>query len=281
MPDGRIAPRQVECLRKVGDWLKHYGESIYGTRGGPFVAPGEKNRKHRRGKENHFEMATGGWWGGSTHRENVAYLHILRWPSETIVLPRIGRRLKAHSVLTGGTAEVRETDQGLEVTVAPDQRHALDTIVKLEFDRSLAGILAVPGRPAPTGIPEGSLAQGCTATASGFWPNPRLTAGLAFDGDPETRWGGAPKTKSGWIEVDLGTVRTIGRVAICETHGRVRKFELQVMDGDSPQDFFSGNTIGPEFSADFKPVTARRIRLNISAADDVPTIWEIGFYPPK
>ena len=40
MPDGRIEPRQVESFRKIGAWLKKYGESIYGTRGGPFVAPG-------------------------------------------------------------------------------------------------------------------------------------------------------------------------------------------------------------------------------------------------
>ncbi|MDO8970377.1 MAG: alpha-L-fucosidase, partial [Saprospiraceae bacterium] len=40
MPDGRIEPRQVEKFRKIGEWLGKYGESIYGTRGGPFVSPG-------------------------------------------------------------------------------------------------------------------------------------------------------------------------------------------------------------------------------------------------
>ena len=36
MPDGRIEPRQVERLKEIGQWLAKYGESIYGTRGGPF-----------------------------------------------------------------------------------------------------------------------------------------------------------------------------------------------------------------------------------------------------
>jgi len=36
MPDGRIEPRQVERLKEMGDWLKKYGHTIYGTRGGPF-----------------------------------------------------------------------------------------------------------------------------------------------------------------------------------------------------------------------------------------------------
>ena len=35
MPDGRIEPRQVQRLKEMGQWLAKYGESIYGTRGGP------------------------------------------------------------------------------------------------------------------------------------------------------------------------------------------------------------------------------------------------------
>jgi alpha-L-fucosidase len=36
MPDGRIEPRQVTRLEEMGDWLRKYGETIYGTRGGPW-----------------------------------------------------------------------------------------------------------------------------------------------------------------------------------------------------------------------------------------------------
>ena len=36
MPDGRIEPRQVDRLKEIGRWLARYGETIYGTRGGPF-----------------------------------------------------------------------------------------------------------------------------------------------------------------------------------------------------------------------------------------------------
>ena len=36
MPDGRIEPRQVDVLEQVGSWMKVNGESIYGTRGGPW-----------------------------------------------------------------------------------------------------------------------------------------------------------------------------------------------------------------------------------------------------
>ena len=38
MPTGEIAPEQAERLRQIGAWLAQYGESIYGTRGGPVQA---------------------------------------------------------------------------------------------------------------------------------------------------------------------------------------------------------------------------------------------------
>lgn len=36
MMDGRMEARQVKRLREMGAWLKQYGESIYGTKGGPY-----------------------------------------------------------------------------------------------------------------------------------------------------------------------------------------------------------------------------------------------------
>jgi len=32
-------PRQVESFKQIGKWMEAYGESIYETRGGPFIAP--------------------------------------------------------------------------------------------------------------------------------------------------------------------------------------------------------------------------------------------------
>ncbi len=38
MPNGKIQPEHVELLRQVGEWTKQYGETVYGTRGGPLSA---------------------------------------------------------------------------------------------------------------------------------------------------------------------------------------------------------------------------------------------------
>jgi alpha-L-fucosidase len=138
-PDGRFEESHAARMREMGAFLRKYGESIYGARGGPFVAPDEKMRKD---DEESFQMPQGRWWGGSTRRQNLIYLHILRWPAETVALTAIPRRVVRHSVLTGGSASVHQSNSGIEVTVAAAHRAAVDTIIKLELDGS-AGDLPI------------------------------------------------------------------------------------------------------------------------------------------
>ena len=270
MPDGRIEPRQVESFRNIGNWMRKYGESIYGTRGGPFRAP-DMNARRFGAARHRFQLPAGRWWGGSTHKGNTVYLHILRWPGDAIRLPDIGRKLVGHSVLTGGEASVTQTDNGINVTVPPDARDPLDTIVKLEYDRPVTDVV-----PVFTG--EHSLALGCKASASGVWPNPRLEAALAFDGDPTTRWGAEPDARGGWLQADLGKPKTFGRLRVSEAYDRTRRFALQVKEGSTWRTVHSGTTLGEDYSAGFEPVTARIARLNILEATDVPTIWEVQLY---
>jgi alpha-L-fucosidase len=135
MPNGQIEPRQVESFRKIGAWLGKYGESIYGTRGGPFVAPDMGNRKFNQDLIR-FAMPSGQWWGGSTRKGNSIYLHIMRWPDETLKLPAIAPKILKSSVMTGGQAEVKQTAEGITVTIPSTQRDTIDTIVKLELDGS-------------------------------------------------------------------------------------------------------------------------------------------------
>ncbi len=113
MPDGRIEPRQVKRLREIGKWLEKYGESIYATRGGPFK-PGD--------------------WGASTHKDNRIYVHVLNWQSDGLRLPPIPATILSSSVLTGGTAAVKQTREGIEVMVPREHQQDIDTIVVLELE---------------------------------------------------------------------------------------------------------------------------------------------------
>jgi alpha-L-fucosidase len=130
-PDGLIEGSHAARLREMGAFMKQYGESIYATRGGPFIAPDEKMRP---ADAHGFALAEGNWWGGSTNKGNTIYLHILRWPADTISLPAMPRKIVRHSLLGDGNAIVKQSESGIQVSVPAARRHAIDTIVKLELD---------------------------------------------------------------------------------------------------------------------------------------------------
>ena len=104
---------------------------------------GTLNKRRFNSARDRFNLPEGRWWGGSTHRGNVVYLHIMRWPNDSILLPSIDRKLTAHSLLTGGTVTVTQTVEGIRVTVPTDDRDPVDTIVKLQFDKPVTDVAPI------------------------------------------------------------------------------------------------------------------------------------------
>lgn len=254
MPDGRIEPRQVERLREMGQWLGKYGQTLYGTRGGPFKTTARL---------------------ASTYSGNTVYVHILEWSGDTITLPALPKKVTESSLLTGGNVTVRQTQDAIEIAVPPQSRHEIDTIVKLTLDGPAADIEALS-------MPSASLATGKKATASNVFQNSSAHgAAKAFDDDPGTRWATDAGVKQAWLEVDLGKPATFNNVAISEAFDRVRKFELQYKDGEAWKTFVAGTRVGEEYSKAFDPVTAQVVRLNILEATDGPTIWEFQLMAAK
>ena len=58
----------------------------------------------------------------------------------------------------------------------------------------------------------------------------------------------------------------------------MQSFQLQWFDGTVWQTFWSGTTLGANWSQTFPPVTAQLVRLNILNASVGPTIWEFQLY---
>ena len=117
-PDGQIDPEQAQVSRDVGDWLKLYGQSIYATRGGPYL-PGD--------------------FGVSTFHDKTVYLHILHATGKTLSLPALPAKILSCSSLTGGDARCTQTGTSVEITLSgnPD---AVDTIVALTLASPATGI---------------------------------------------------------------------------------------------------------------------------------------------
>jgi len=256
MPDGRIEPRQVERLKEMGDWLRRYGESIYGTRGGPL----------RRSS-----------WGATTYKDNVVYVHLLDSKRDPVVLPSIDKRIVASRVLTGGATTVKQTGESIEISLPAADRNEIDTIVALTLDGPAAGLKV--GKLATE-----SVATGKKAAASNVFQNAVSSHGpaKALDDDPETRWATDYGTHQAWLEVDLGEPKTVDRAAISEAYApRVRQFEIQVKEGESWKTIHRGATIGEECELSFAPVKAQVFRLNILKASEGPTIWELQLFEAK
>lgn len=76
-PDGTFPDIAIQRYKAMGDWLKVYGESIYGTRGG-LVTPRD--------------------WGVTTQKGNTLYVHILNHKDKSLFLPTNGRKVKSTRV---------------------------------------------------------------------------------------------------------------------------------------------------------------------------------------
>lgn len=249
MPDGRIEPRQVDVLKQVGAWLKKNGESIYGTRGGPWK-PTKTITSTRKGKD--------------------IYLHILRGKNETIELPDIARKIRSASLPDGGKIQFVQQGGILQLTVPLTLRDASDTVVKLNLDGLATDLAALEIPPM------------IKATASNVFQNDDADYGAqrAFDENEQTRWATDDGTKQAWIAADFGKLQTFSRLHVSEAFAsRVQQFEFQYRAGSDWKTIFTGATLGADFQKSFKPVTAREFRLNILDATQGPTINEIELMP--
>jgi len=124
------------------------------------------------------------------------------------------------------------------------------------------------------------LSQGKPAKASSIW-GAGFEAGMANDGNDESRWGAAPDARSGWLEIDLGKDTEVGCALIKELgYQRTNSFAIECGQDGNWKEVVSGSTIAGEKFLKFKPVTARYFRLNIRKASEVPTIEEFQLFAP-
>ena len=248
-PDGVIDPAQANLLKSVGDWLVKNGESIYGTRGGPWKSTQSL---------------------ASTRTGKTIFLHIMRSDDGRVELPALPVKIKSAVLLNGGKIKFTQADGKLIVTVPKESLDAIDTIVRLELDGSAME------------LPVLAVASGIKAAASNVFQNEEAEYGaaMAFDNDPLTRWATDGGTKQVWISADFGKAKTITGIRMQEPapyNTRVQKYEVQYRDGDTWKTIFTGTKIGKRFEKKFAAVTAREFRLNILDATEGPTLAEIEF----
>ncbi len=117
--NGKISKEITERMRQIGAWLSEYGESIYGTRGGPFEPV-----------DNVY---------GSTYKKDKVYLHILdtaAFEHEIIPKPKDNEILRA-SMFDSTIVEIQDCQGGFRLKLPKTVN--LDTIVILKMKKEVIG----------------------------------------------------------------------------------------------------------------------------------------------
>lgn len=113
MPTGLIQSEFTDTLAGAGKWLQQYGESIYGTRGGP-LKPQD--------------------WGVTTQNNKFIYLHLFKAPDANVILLPDGKMKIKQVKLLGANTPVKYTKMRNGVAVSTEEITVTgpDTIIVIE-----------------------------------------------------------------------------------------------------------------------------------------------------
>lgn len=113
-PNGELPEVAVGRLKEMGEWMKVYGETIYGTRGGD-ISPRD--------------------WGVTTRKGDKLYVHILNLQDNGLFLPLTGQKVKSAVVYKDKTpVKYRQDKAGivLELGKVPAD---IDYVVELTMSK--------------------------------------------------------------------------------------------------------------------------------------------------
>ncbi len=144
--------------------------------------------------------------------------------------------------------------------------------IDVETLRKVGEMIRNPPPPPPPPLPVAGV------TASSVW-NEEYAPSMATDGDLLTRWGAKPKSRSGWLELDLGEARTVSEIRISECgFPRTQEFKVEFKRGGKWEVLLEGTTIGGDRRYSVDPAKARRVRLSILKASEVPSFEEFQVF---
>ncbi len=109
-PNGELPAAALERLKAIGDWMKVYGETIYGSRGGD-VTPRD--------------------WGVTTRKGNKLYVHLLNLKDKGLFLPLTAKVKSAVVFKDKKPVKFRQDKNGVLLELAEDPSVDMDYVVEL------------------------------------------------------------------------------------------------------------------------------------------------------
>lgn len=270
-PDGMINADDQDAYRYIGQWLRKYGESIYGTRGGPYKP---------------------GHWGVSTHKENRIYLHVMSDASGDVldvILPPIDAQVRSARAMGDFQVDFTQNEQAIELVLKGDLNGAVDNIVVLELDRDAAGLEPVDSmcnlRQLQVKAIRSSSELYQAVSAEKLLENGgkgEFVAGIHH----KPYWSPSRSDTAPWLEIEFEQDELINALSVEEHIGvcATRAFELQYECEGEWKSIHAASEIGLNYSLLINPVECRKIRLLIKdsvAETDVRISALKAFYVNK
>jgi len=220
---GNINPRHAERYKEIGDWLGKYGESVYATKGGPYM-PGP--------------------WGVCTQKAGKIFLHLLAsWNGGTINFPSLPVTIKSAKLLTGGGVQFTQNKQGVKITIDKKDLNGVNTIVELIVDDNSGLILPIEtiGRDTITIGAQVSVSSGEESAKNVVASNSKEFSEGTFI---KSTWKPEHKDTSSWIILKLKKESQFNQVQIQTKRSKIDSFEIETFKNNSWSTIYNGGEIG-------------------------------------
>lgn len=115
MANGKIQPEFLDTLKAAGEWMKQYGETIYGTRGN--IIPAQE-------------------WGVITQKNKTLYIHILKMSAvkNYIFIPGVKDKIsEAVLFMNGLKLRFRQQEEGTFIYLDGIVEEDIDTVIRVQL----------------------------------------------------------------------------------------------------------------------------------------------------
>ena len=115
--DGTVPVQTTDTLQKIGDWMKIYGESIYGTTRSPFKTEPD--------------------WGFYIKKEGKLYIHVFSWPKTgELTIPTLKNDIKKIYLMTDSENELNYTVNNGEIKISlpEDAPNEINSVVVIDVE---------------------------------------------------------------------------------------------------------------------------------------------------
>lgn len=245
---GEFIPDHKKRLGEIGEWMKQYGETIYGTKGGPYIP---------------------GIWGASTYKDNTVYLHVLASWNGVLELPALPAKIESLEVLSGGKAEFFQTLEKFVIKMNPADIDPVNTVIKLTLDHSASEIAPIQTVGTPVSL-------GAMASASSSRNNDKGPQNVVASDAKEfsegifvkSSWGPNSKDAQPWLQLVLAQPAAVSQIKLMEgkfgSGSRVQEYVIEAKISNVWKPVHSGGSIGGDCNILLsEPVVSDAFRLRI------------------